>query len=93
MGYCNGYTRLLSNRGEVLIQGRRAPIRGRVCMNLTMVDVTDIPGVAEGDQVTLLGEDGGARLSADDLAAWAQTISYDIYCTLGNANSHHFTGA
>ncbi len=92
VGYCNGYPRLLSNRGEVLLKGRRAPIRGRVCMNLTMVDVSHIPGVAEGDKVTLLGEDGGARLSADDLAAWAQTISYDIYCTLGNANSHHFVG-
>jgi alanine racemase len=93
VGYCNGYPRLLSNRGEVLLKGRRAPIRGRVCMNLTMVDTSHIPGVAEGEPVTLLGADGGDRLSADDLAAWAETISYDIYCTLGSANPRRFVGA
>jgi alanine racemase len=93
VGYCNGYPRLLSNRGEVLLKGHRAPIRGRVCMNLTMVEVSDIPEVAEGESVTLLGADGGERLTADDLAAWAETISYDIYCTLGSANPRHFVGA
>jgi alanine racemase len=93
VGYCNGYPRLLSNRGEVLLQGRRAPIRGRVCMNLTMVDVSHIPDVAEGEPVILLGTDGGDRLTADDLAAWAETISYDIYCTLGSANPRRFVGA
>jgi alanine racemase len=93
VGYCNGYPRLLSNRGEVLLKGRRAPIRGRVCMNLTMVDTSHIPGVAEGERVTLIGADGGDRLSADDLAAWAETISYDIYCTLGSANPRRFVGA
>jgi alanine racemase len=93
VGYCNGYPRLLSNRGEVLLKGHRAPIRGRVCMNLTMVEVSHIPEVAEGDPVTLLGADGGERLTADDLAAWAETISYDIYCTLGSANPRRFVGA
>ncbi|MFZ2087427.1 MAG: alanine racemase [Desulfobaccales bacterium] len=93
VGYCNGYPRLLSNRGEVILKGRRAPIRGRVCMNLTMVEVSHIPGVAEGEPVTLLGENGGERLTADDLAAWAETISYDIYCSLGSANPHRFVGA
>jgi alanine racemase len=93
VGYCHGYPRLLSNRGEVLVKGRRAPIRGRVCMNLTMVEVSHIPEVAMGDPVTLMGENGGHRLTADDLAAWAETISYDIYCTLGSANPHHFVGA
>ena len=93
VGYCNGYPRLLSNRGEVLLKGRRAPIRGRVCMNLTMVDVSHIPDVAEGEPVTLLGAGGGDRLTADDLAAWAETISYDIYCTLGSANPRRFVGA
>jgi alanine racemase len=93
VGYCNGYPRLLSNRGEVLLKGRRAPIRGRVCMNLTMVDVSHIPEVAEGEPVTLLGADGGERLTADDLASWAETISYDIYCTLGSANPRRFVGA
>jgi alanine racemase len=93
VGYCNGYPRLLSNRGEVLLKGRRAPIRGRVCMNLTMVDVSHIPEAAEGESVTLMGADGADRLTADDLAAWADTISYDIYCTLGSANPRHFVGA
>ncbi len=92
VGYCNGYPRLLSNRGEVLLKGIRAPIRGRVCMNLTMDLVSHIPGVAAGDTATLLGEDGGDRLTADELAAWAETISYEIYCALGSANPRRFVG-
>ena len=93
VGYCNGYNRLLSNRGAVLVQGKRAPIRGRVCMNLTMVEVTGIPGVKEGDRVTLLGQDGDDRISADELAAWADTISYEVYCLLGAANLRRYKGA
>ena len=92
VGYCNGYSRLLSNRGEVLIHGRRAPIRGRVCMNLTMVDVTGLPEVKEGDRAVLLGEDQDDQLRGEDLAAWAQTISYEIYCALGTANIRRYTG-
>jgi len=92
VGYCNGYSRLFSNRGEVLIHGRRAPIRGRVCMNLTMADVSGIPGVKEGDRAVLLGEDQGAQLRAEELAGWAQTISYEIYCALGTANLRRYTG-
>jgi alanine racemase len=92
VGYCNGYPRLLSNRGEVLVKGRRAPIRGRVCMNLTMVEVSHIPEVAAGEPIILLGEDGGNRLTADDLAGWAETISYEIYCALGSANPRRFVG-
>jgi len=93
VGYCNGYSRLLSNRGEVLVQGRRAPIRGRVCMNLTMVEVTGLSGVKECDKITLMGADQGQRLSAEDLAGWAQTISYEIYCALGTANPRRYLGA
>jgi len=93
VGYCNGYSRLLSNRGEALVHGRRAPIRGRVCMNLTMVEVTDLPDVKEGDTVTLMGADQGQRLHAEDLAGWAQTISYEIYCALGTANPRRYVGA
>jgi alanine racemase len=92
VGYCNGYSRLLSNRGAMLIKGRRAPIRGRVCMNLTMVEVTHIKGVQEGEPVTLLGEDGGERLTAEELARWAETISYEIYCALGAANPRRYVG-
>ena len=73
VGYCNGYNRLLSNRGEVLIQGRRAPIRGRVCMNLTMVDVTGIPGGQGGRPGHPPGPGRGRPyLRAEELAAWAQ---------------------
>jgi len=93
VGYCNGYPRLLSNRGEVLVRGQRAPIRGRVCMNLIMVEVSHITGVKEGEPVTLLGENGGDRLTADDLAAWAETISYEIHCSFGNANPRRYVGA
>jgi alanine racemase len=93
VGYANGYSRLMSNRGEVLIRGCRAPIRGRVCMNLFMVDVSLIPEVKEGDRVTLLGTDGGERLTAEELAGWAQTISYEIYLALGNANPRRYLGA
>jgi alanine racemase len=92
VGYCNGYSRLFSNRGEVLIHGRRAPIRGRVCMNLTMVEVTGIPMVREGDRAVLLGRDQGEVLRAEELADWAQTISYEIYCALGTANLRRYTG-
>ena len=92
VGYCNGYSRLNSNRGEVLIHGRRAPIRGRVCMNLTMVDVTGIPAVQAGDRAVFLGRDGDEYLSAEELAGWAQTISYEIYCALGTANLKRYTG-
>jgi alanine racemase len=92
VGYCNGYNRLLSNRGAMLIRGERAPIRGRVCMNLTMVEVTHIPGVQEGEPVTLLGADGRDRLSADELAGWAQSISYEIHCVLGTSNPRRYIG-
>jgi alanine racemase len=92
VGYCNGYSRLCSNQGEVLIHGRRAPIRGRVCMNLTMVDVTGIPEVKAGDRAVFLGRDQEEVLRAEDLAGWAQTISYEIYCTLGSSNLKRYTG-
>jgi alanine racemase len=92
VGYCNGYSRLFSNRGEVLLHGRRAPIRGRVCMNLTMADVTGIPGVKEGDRAVLLGKDQGEQLRAEELADWAQTISYEVFCALGTANIRRYTG-
>ncbi len=82
LGYGDGYPRLLSNRGEVLIRGRRARILGRVCMDQFMVDVTDIPGVKMGDEVTLIGRDGSESISADELAKLCGTISYEIVCGL-----------
>ena len=78
VGYGDGYHRAISGRGAVLIGGKRAPILGRVCMDQLMADVTHIPGVKAGDQVVLLGEQGGERITAEELASWAGTISYEV---------------
>jgi alanine racemase len=82
VGYADGYARLLSNRGEVLVRGQRAKVAGRVCMDLTMIDVTDIKNVQQEDEVVLLGRQGGAEISADEMAAWANTISYEILTSI-----------
>ena len=78
VGYYDGYDRGLSNAAHVLVRGRRAPVRGRVAMDFFMADVTDVPGAGLEDQVTLLGADGRERITAEDLAALAGTISYEI---------------
>lgn len=83
LGYADGYPRALSNRGQALVRGQRAPIVGRVCMDLTMLDVTDIRNVRQGDEVILLGRQGGAEISADEVAGWADTISYEILTSIG----------
>ncbi len=78
VGYGDGYKRAFSNKAEVLIRGRRARIVGNVCMDQCVADVTDIPGVALGDEAVLLGSQGSECLTADELAGWASTISYEI---------------
>ena len=78
VGYYEGYDRELSGLAHVLVHGKRAPVRGRICMNMCMVDVTDIPGAALEDEVVLLGRQGDERITAEQLAAWANTISYEI---------------
>src|SRR5438128_2492388 len=83
IGYADGYPRLLSNRGEVLVRGQRAPVVGRVCMDLTMIDVTDIGETKPGDEVVLLGRQGNAEISADEMAGWSNTISYEILTSIG----------
>ena len=83
IGYADGYRRLLSNRGEALVRGKRAPVVGRVCMDLTMIDVTDIGQIKQGDEVVLLGRQHGAEISADEMAAWSNTISYEILTSIG----------
>lgn len=83
VGYGDGYFRSLSNKGCVLIRGKRAPIVGRICMDQFMADVTDIPGVREGDEVTLIGRDGAETISAEEMAAAAGTIPYENLCDLG----------
>jgi alanine racemase len=78
VGYYEGYDRALSGVAHVLVRGRRAPVRGRVCMNMCMVDVTDVPEAALEDEVVLLGRAGDERISAEQLAEWCGTISYEI---------------
>lgn len=80
VGYADGYNRRLSCCGEVLIRGQRARVAGTVCMDWTLVDVTDIPGVEVGDQVTLLGRDNGNRISAEEWAERIGSISYEVFC-------------
>ncbi len=77
-GYADGYRRGFGNRAHLLVRGRRAPVVGRVAMDMCMVDVTAVPGVAVGDVATLIGRDGDERVDADELAALADTISWEI---------------
>ncbi|MFQ5877651.1 MAG: alanine racemase [Acidobacteriota bacterium] len=83
LGYDDGLPRLLGNRGHVLVRGRPAPIVGRISMDLTTVDVTGIPEAALGDEAILIGASGQARLGADQLAAWAETIHWEVLCGIG----------
>jgi alanine racemase len=80
VGYADGYSRALSNRGEAIVRGRRVPVAGRVCMDMTMLDVTDVPDAAEGDEVVLIGSAGGERITAADVAGKTGTIAYEVLC-------------
>ena len=80
VGYADGYSRALSNRGEVLIGGKRAPVAGVVCMDMVMVDVTAISGVEIGEEVVILGNQGQETISAEEIAQKAGTISYEFFC-------------
>ena len=82
IGYADGYPRRLSGKAEMLVRGKRALVIGRVCMDQLMLDVTAIPDVQEGDIVTVFGSDGDAYLPLDELAALADTISYEILCAV-----------
>ena len=78
VGYADGYDRKLGNTAYVLIRGKRAPVIGRICMNLTMVDISDIPQAGLEEEVVLLGRDGEERISAETMAEWAGTINYEV---------------
>jgi alanine racemase len=78
IGYAEGLPRLASNRGAVLVDGMRCPIVGRICMDMTMVDITAVRNPRPGIPVTLIGRDGVLEITADDWASWAQTINYEI---------------
>ena len=83
VGYGDGWPRALSNRGEVLIRGKRARILGRICMDQFMADVTDIPEAEEDDAVTLLGRDGEEEITAEELAERSGGFHYELLCNVG----------
>ena len=83
IGYAHGYNRRLSNRGEVIIHDRRFPVVGRICMDMTVVDVTDDPGIKPGDDVILMGRSETQAITAYDLAKWQDSIPYEVLCNLG----------
>ena len=82
VGYGHGLSWLMSNRGQMLVAGQRVPIIGRVTMDLTMIDLTDVPAEV-GDEVVLFGDQGDASLPIDEVAAWSETLAYEVMCTIG----------
>jgi len=84
IGYADGYGRGLSNKGEALVRGMRVPVVGRVCMDMCMIDVTDVPAAREGDDVVLIGSQGSERITADDIAAKIGTIAYEVLCGISS---------
>ena len=82
VGYADGFPRGLSNKGYVLIRGKKAPILGRVCMDQTMVDVSEIPDVKTGDRVIIIGNDGEEKITVEDLSGMTDTINYEFVCNL-----------
>ncbi len=78
VGYADGFRRAPRTWCDVLVQGRRAPLVGRVCMDQTMIDVTDVAGVRQGDEVVLIGRQGDDRITAEEVAAKLGTINYEV---------------
>lgn len=93
VGYNDGYPRCLSNKGTVLIRGQRAPVVGRVSMSMITADVTHIPGVCRDDEAVLLGSQQDAIITADEIAALCDTISYEILCAIGKHRDRRFLNA
>ena len=86
VGYDDGYLRCLTGKAQVLIRGQRAPVVGTVCMNACMADITGIAGVMPGDEVVLMGKSGVETISAEEIAGWMGTISYEVLCLFGSRN-------
>ena len=83
IGYQDGFSRSLSGEGQVLVRGQRARIIGRICMNMTIIDVTTIAGVKRGDRVIILGRQGNDEITATEIAKWQGSISWEVLCSLG----------
>jgi alanine racemase len=90
LGYADGYNRVFSNNVEMLVRGRRVPVVGRVCMDLTMIDLTEVDSVKEGDEVVILGQQGNETITAYELAGKAGTISYEILTSLGSYSKKEY---
>jgi len=90
IGYADGWSRLLANKAKVLVRGQQAPLVGRVCMDQCMIDVTDIPGVALGDEVLLFG---GTDLPVEKIADYMGTINYEIICMVGKRVPRFYIGS
>ena len=90
VGYGDGLPRSLSNRGKVLVGGKKRDIVGRVCMNMAMTNVSDMKDVAEGQEAVFLGTQGDDRITGDELAGWGETISYEIFCSIGQKNGREY---
>ncbi|GAB5046930.1 alanine racemase [Thermodesulfovibrio sp. TK110] len=84
VGYADGYFRKLTNRAKVIVRGKKVPVVGTVCMDLTMIDLTDITEAEIDDEVILLGESGNEKITAQDIAEWAETITYEVLTSLGS---------
>jgi len=83
IGYADGYTRMLSGKAKVIINGQFAPVVGNICMDQCMIDITDVPGVKVGDEVILMGTDGKLKFDVDDIAPLLGTINYEVLCMIG----------
>jgi alanine racemase len=82
IGYADGFRRALSNLGRVLVRGQFAPVVGRISMDLTLIDVTDVAGAEAGDEVILIGRQGDSSITAEEVAEEIQTISYEVTCAV-----------
>ncbi len=92
IGYGDGYSRQLSNRGMMLVRGRKVPVIGRVCMDLTMLDVGSLPEVAEGDEVVVYGKQGSQEITVEQVAKQLGTISYELLCCINSRIPRIYTG-
>jgi len=90
VGYADGFNRLLSNQGQVLVRGKRVPVVGRVCMDYSMIDVTNVEGVEVGDEVVIYGKQGNEEISVDEVADILGTISYELLCAVDKRVSRFY---
>ncbi|MGH9392112.1 MAG: alanine racemase, partial [Vicinamibacteria bacterium] len=93
IGYADGLSRHLSNRGEALVRGRRCPVIGRVCMDLTMLDTTAVADARVGDEVVLIGSQGKERITAEEMAEKIGTISYEVLCGISKRVPRRYVDA